>query len=230
MPQVHPGKQAAGEKATDYIEQGMILGLGTGSTAYWTIEKIGQMVREGLHIRAIATSEQSQQQAEHWNIPLVSWNEIDHIDIDIDGADEVDRNFNLIKGGGGALLREKIIAFASRKMIVVADESKRVERLGKFPLPIEVIRFGWEMTARKLQQLNSKAVLRMKDGQPFITDNGNFILDCSFGNIPDPGVLNEMLNGIPGVVENGLFVNRCDTLIVGYEDGSAEAFSKAAAN
>lgn len=226
MPNINPGKIAAGEKATEYIEQGMILGLGTGSTAYWAIEKIGKMVRDGLHIRAIATSEQSHKQALQWNIPLITWNEIDHIDLDIDGADEVDKDFNLIKGGGGALLREKIIASASRKMIVVADESKKVETLGKFPLPVEIIRFGWEMTARKLQQLNCKVALRQKDDEPFITDNGNYILDCDFGTISTPAILNEKLNNIPGVVENGLFVDQCDTLVIGFEDGTTTVWSK----
>lgn len=226
MPPIHPGKKAAGEKATEFIQQGMVVGLGTGSTAFWAIEKIGQMVKEGLHIRAIATSEQSRQQAEKWNIPVVSWGEIDHIDVDIDGADEVDENFNLIKGGGGALLREKIIAFASRKMIVVADQSKRVNLLGRFPLPVEVIPFGWEMTARRISQLNCKAVLRHKNKAVFITDNGNYILDCQFGSIPAPDILNDKLNNIPGVVENGLFVGRSDTLIIGYDDGSAEIFTK----
>lgn len=226
MPQIHPGKKAAGEKATEYIEQGMILGLGTGSTAYWAIERIGAMVRDGLQIRAIATSEKSCRQAIQWGIPLVSWEEIDHIDVDIDGADEIDEDFNLIKGGGGALLREKIIASASRRMIVVADESKRVKTIGKFPLPVEVARFGWEMTARKLQQLNCRTTLRHLDEEPFITDNGNYIIDCHFGVISSPQKLNEILNTTPGVVENGLFIGRCDTLVVGYENGSTEVFLK----
>lgn len=224
MSDIHPGKKAAGQKATDYIDAGMTVGLGTGSTAYWAIEKIGVLVSQGLEIRAIATSVQSEKQAKDLNIPLVGFAEIDHIDLDIDGADEVDEELNLIKGGGGALLREKIIAAASQKMIVVADESKQVKHLGKFPLPVEVIPFGWEMTVRKLQSLSCQAVVRKNEGKPFITDNGNYIVDCSFGTITSPAELNLQLHGIPGVVENGLFIQIASTVIIGYADGHTQVF------
>lgn len=226
MTSINPGKKAAGEKATEYITSGMIVGLGTGSTAFWAIEKIGERVANGLEIKGIATSIQSQQQAEKLNIPLITFAELDHIDVDIDGADEVDENLNLIKGGGGALLREKIIASSSREMIVVADESKMVKTLGKFPLPVEVIPFGWEMTFRKLQSLGCTPVLRKKNDQVFVTDNNNYIIDCGFGSIHSPRDLHSRLNNIPGVVENGLFANICSTVIVGYADGSTKIISQ----
>lgn len=220
MSLIHPGKKAAGEKAADYIEPGMTVGLGTGSTAYWTIEKIGQMVAGGLEIKAIATSKQSELQAQGLGIPLISFAEITRIDVDIDGADEVDGDRNLIKGGGGALLREKIIASSSARMIVVVDDTKLVHQLGRFPLPVEVVPFGWEMTVRKLQATGCTTSVRMKeDGTAFITDNGNYIVDCHFQKIPSPAAMQDRLNLIPGVVENGLFIGMADTIIAGYQDG-----------
>lgn len=224
MAQIHPGKKAAGEKAATFIQPGMTIGLGTGSTAYWAIEKIGALVAEGLQIQAIATSVQSERQAMGLGIPLISFAELDHIDVDIDGADEVDEHLNLIKGGGGALLREKIIASASKKMIVVVDESKLVKRLGKFPLPLEVIPFGWEVTIRKIQDLGCRATVRTKDDQPFITDNGNYIIDCRFAEIISPASLNDQLKAIPGVVETGLFIGIAAMAIIGYADGSTRTF------
>lgn len=220
MAQIHPGKKAAGEKATDFIAPGMTVGLGTGSTAYWAIEKIGALVSQGLEIKAIATSVQSENQAKRLGIPLITFAEMDHIDVDIDGADEIDEHLNLIKGGGGALLREKIIASVSRKMIVVADDSKLVRQLGKFPLPVEVTVFGWEMTIKKIRSLKTEAHVRQVDNKPFITDNGNYIIDCHFEKIMAPTQMNNELKGIPGVVEHGLFIGMATTAIVGYEDGS----------
>lgn len=221
-PNIHPAKKAAGEKAVEFISSGMTVGLGTGSTAYWAILKIGEKVTQGLQIKGIATSVQSEELARQLNIPLITPSEIDHIDVDIDGADEVDEQFNLIKGGGGALLREKIIAAASKKMIIVADQSKLVKQLGKFPLSVEVIPFGWEMTIKKLQELCGKTTLRYKNDKRYITDNNNYIIDCSFDRIPSPAELHSRLNNIPGVIENGLFVDKCDTVVVGYEDGETE--------
>lgn len=222
---IHPGKKAAGEKSAEYIHSGMTVGLGTGSTAFWAIERIGRLVSEGLQIRAVATSVQSEEQARKLHIPLVTFSDIDHFDVDIDGADEVDEHKSLIKGGGGALLREKIIASASDKMIVVVDESKLVTILGKFPLPVEIIPFGWEMTYRKLALSGYKPVLRKKNDKVFITDNGNYILDCHLVSIEQPGLLHDTLNNIPGVVENGLFVNMCHTVVVGYNNGSTRVIS-----
>jgi len=222
MPQIHFGKKAAGEKAAEYIRAGMTVGLGTGSTAYWAIEKIGSMVAGGLDIRAVATSLQSEQQAKDLRIPLVSFASVDHIDLDIDGADEVDERLCLIKGGGGALLREKIIASSSKQMIVVADQSKLVKQLGRFPLAVEVIPFGWELTIRKLKALGCEPTVRMQEGKPFITDNGNLIIDCAFGTISDPAGLHHSLNNTPGVVENGLFVGVASLAIIGYPDGHTQ--------
>jgi ribose 5-phosphate isomerase A len=212
-------KKLAGQKAVEYIQPGMTVGLGTGSTAYWAIKEIGARVKEGLDIRAIATSDESQILAEELHIPLVTFADIAHIDVDIDGADEVDQQGQLTKGGGGALLREKIIAAASLQMIVVIDEHKLVPALGGFPLPVEIVVFGWEMTERKLAALGCNTVLRQKYHQPFITDNGNYIIDCAFNTITNPASLQTTLNELPGVVENGLFVNYAHKIIVGYENG-----------
>jgi ribose 5-phosphate isomerase A len=225
MSSIHPGKKAAGEKATDFIKSGMTVGLGTGSTAYWAIEKIGRMVAAGLQIKAVATSRQSEEQAARLGIPLISFAELVRIDVDIDGADEVDDQRNLIKGGGGALLREKIIASASTTMIIVVDDTKLVRRLGRFPLPVEVVPFAWELTVRKLQAAGCRTSVRMKDGAFFITDNGNYIIDCHFDAIASPAELQDRLNQIPGVVENGLFVGMAGTVIAGYPDGHTRVIS-----
>lgn len=213
-------KKAAAEEAVNYIESGMTIGLGTGSTAYWAIVKIGELVKQGLNIRAIATSAASEALAQRLHIPLVNFAGISHIDVDIDGADEIDEQLNLTKGGGGALLREKIIAAASKRMIVIADEAKKVRTLGAFGLPVEVVRFGWEMTLRKLEGTGSKPVLRKEGDYPFLTDNGNYIIDCAYGELPDPASLDALLHRIPGVVETGLFVQMAHTVIIGKADGT----------
>ncbi|HEY6083529.1 MAG TPA: ribose-5-phosphate isomerase RpiA [Chitinophagaceae bacterium] len=218
-------KQLAGEKAAEYIENGMTVGLGTGSTAYWAIQKIGSMVKQGLQIKAVATSRQSESLARELEIPIVAFADIDHIDIDIDGADEVDPQLNLIKGGGGALLREKIIASNSRRFIVVADESKFVTVLGKFPLPVEVIPFAWELSFRQLQRLGVNPVRRKINGEIFITDNGNYIADLAIGSIPDPRELQQRIGLIPGVAENGLFLRMADTAVIGQANGSVKILS-----
>jgi len=213
-------KQMAGYRAAEFATNGMVVGLGTGSTAHWVIERLGQRVREGLRIRAVATSIRSETLAREWGISIVPFGQIDGIDLAIDGADEVDAALNLIKGGGGSLLREKIVAAASRAFVVVVDESKRVARLGKFPLPVEVVPFGWEMTAKALRKLGCVPVLRSAAGAPFVTDNGNYILDCSFGTIAAPESLYDQLNRIPGVVDNGLFLRMVSKLVVGHADGT----------
>jgi ribose 5-phosphate isomerase A len=213
-------KQIAAEKAVSFIESGMIVGLGTGSTAYWAIEKIGEKIKNReLEIKAIATSKGSEQQAVSLGIPMLTFAEIDQIDITIDGADEADTKLNLIKGGGGALLREKIVASNSRQLIIIADETKFVKQLGKFALPVEAAVFGWEKTFQKLNALGCTPHLRMKDDHPYATDNGNYIVDCAFGQIADPAELHERINAIIGVVENGLFINLASALIVGYTNG-----------
>ncbi|GIP34675.1 ribose-5-phosphate isomerase RpiA [Paenibacillus sp. J2TS4] len=213
------GKQIAGEKAVEYIEDGMLLGLGTGSTVYWTLKKLGKRVKEGLRVQGVPTSRKTGELAAAFGIPLLNISETRELDLTIDGADEVDRYFNLIKGGGGALLREKMVATISRKLIIVVDESKTVPVLGRFPLPVEVVPYGWEVTRRQISELGCTLQLRYQDEVPFLTDNGNYILDCRFTAIEEPQELSTRLNSIPGVVENGLFVNRSDLVIVGGAHG-----------
>jgi ribose 5-phosphate isomerase A len=206
-------KQEVGEKAVEYVKDGMVVGLGTGSTVFYSIKKLGQLVQQGLSIKGVPTSEQTKHLAIELGIPLVSFDEIVQIDVAIDGADEVDPDLNLIKGGGGALLREKIIAAAAKTFIVVADSDKDVDTLGTFPLPIEVVPFGYEMTVKHIRELGGSHKLRQKDGAPFMTDNGNYIVDSSFLEITHPRELEKNLNLIPGVVENGLFVGMADIVI-----------------
>jgi ribose 5-phosphate isomerase A len=216
-------KKMVAEAAVELVEDGMTVGLGTGSTAYWAIVKLGERVKEGLKIRAIATSNESDSLAREQGIPIVSFSDIDKIDITIDGADEVDQNLNLIKGGGGALLREKIIAMASVKLIVIVDETKLVKQLGNFPLPVEVIPFGVENTREKLEKLGCRTEVRRADQHDrFKTDNGNYIVDCKFRGIEDPERLSRDLNSIPGVVENGLFIGVAQKVFVGYQNGKVE--------
>ncbi|MFI5125140.1 MAG: ribose-5-phosphate isomerase RpiA [Chitinophagales bacterium] len=220
-------KQIAAEKAVSFLENGMTIGLGTGTTAWWAIEKIGEKIKkEGWKIRAIATSVRSEEQARSLGIPIFSFAEIGIIDVTIDGADEADGDLHLIKGGGGALLREKIVATNSRQMIVVADESKKVKTLGKFPLPVEVVLFGWERTFEKLRLLGCEPERRMNREAPYLTDNGNYIVDCAFGKIEDPADLHERINAITGVVDNGLFINIASKLVLGLESGEARIISR----
>jgi ribose 5-phosphate isomerase A len=213
-------KKAAAERAVQYVKEGMIVGLGSGSTSYWAIHTLGERIKEGLKIRAVASSKSSEELAKQWGIPLVSFAEIDAIDVTIDGADEVDPDYNLIKGGGGAHLREKILAANSNKLIIIVDESKLVIKLGKFPLPVEIVPFASELTIKKLEALQCKPQIRREKEKEFMTDNGNLIIDCMFNEIVDPKGLSEQLNTIPGVVEHGLFINMTDTIIVGKDDGT----------
>ena len=219
-------KRNAAERAVDYIQDGMIVGLGTGSTAYWAIQKLGYKVQEGLNIKAIATSVQSEKLAKELGIPIITFSEINEIDITIDGADEVDPNLHMIKGGGGALLREKIVAAASKQFIVVVDESKLVNCLGTFPLPIEIVKFGFELTIKKLQLLECEPRLRKKENKAYVTDNGNYIVDCHFNRIENPEELHNRLNLLPGIVDNGLFVNMTRKVIVGYRNGDIKELVK----
>ena len=218
-------KQAAAHKAVQYVKDGMTVGLGTGSTAYWAIQYLGEKVKQGMQITAVATSEETERIASQCGINVSEMDAIDHIDIAIDGADEIDSRLNLIKGGGGALLREKIVAAGSKVFIVIADGSKMVEMLGQFPLPVEIIPFGWQHTARHLTLLGCQAAMRQKEAKRFITDNGNYILDCHFGFISDPAVLQQKINDIPGVVESGLFVKMATRIVIGYDDGRVKEFS-----
>ena len=220
-------KQLAAEKAVSFLENGMTIGLGTGSTAYWAIEKIGEKVKkENWKIRAIAASIRSEEHAKSLGIPIFDFSTISSIDVTIDGADEVDAQLQLIKGGGGALLREKIVASNSKQMIVVADESKWVKTLGRFPLPVEVVHFGWQRTFEKLERLGCETKRRMVGNEPYITDNGNYIADCSFNEIEDPPDLHEAVNAITGVVDNGLFIRIASKLVLGYINGETQIISR----
>ncbi|MGN7412149.1 ribose-5-phosphate isomerase RpiA [Paenibacillus sp. SAF-068] len=215
-------KQIAAERAAEYVEDGMKVGLGTGSTAYYAICRIGERVRDGLNIQAVATSEASDKLAREWGIPIVPFDQIGRLDLTIDGADEVDPDFNLIKGGGGALLREKIVAANSDKLIIVADGSKSVQKLGKFPLPVEVVPFASEWTFQALKKLGCQPHWRMDGEQRYLTDNGNLIADCHLEAIDHAADLNVQLNMLPGVVDNGLFVDMASTVILAHADGSIE--------
>ncbi len=213
-------KKQAGEKAVEYVKDGMVVGLGTGSTVEWTIHKLGELTQEGFEIIGIPTSKRSEALAKKLGIKLSTLIEHPDIDVTIDGADEVDPNLNLIKGLGGALTREKIVASNSKKEIIVVDESKLVKLLGtKAPVPVEVLKFAWNTCKKSLEQLNSKPILRSKNQDYYVTDNNNYILDCRFEGIAKPEELDLKLNNIPGVVENGLFLNLTDTVVVASQDG-----------
>ena len=207
-------KQRAAEAAVEYVKDGMIVGLGTGSTTEYAVKKLGERVRDGLAIRGIPTSDVTKVQAEEEGIPLIDFSETMYIDLTIDGADEIDINLNMIKGGGAALLREKIVASASKEEIIIVSHEKFVKQLGSFPLPVEVIPFGWQVIFNQLETLGGSPDLRLKQGQPLLTDQGNYIIDCRFRQIIDAAQLEQRLNMIPGVVENGLFTGLCTRMIM----------------
>ena len=218
--QVDLYKKTAGEKAVEYIEDGMVLGLGSGSTVYWTLKKLGELVEQGLNIKGIPSSFRTEGWARDCNIPLTDFSEVQVLDLAIDGADEIDPNFNLTKGGGGSLVREKMVNAHAKKVIIIADQSKMVDELGKFPLPVEVLQFGWQLTAQKIAELGGKPVLRDRDGSVFVSNNANYILDCEFYSIPDPEKLHHSLKQLLGVVETGLFVNMTDMVILAGSEGA----------
>lgn len=222
-------KQAAAERAAGLVESGMRLGLGTGSTAALLVEAVGRRVRDGLDIVAVPTSEATRRQAAGLGIRLASLDEMPELDLTIDGADEIDPALRLIKGGGGALLSEKLVASASRRMVVIADGSKRVDRLGRVPLPIEVVALGWETTRRRVASLLREAgyaddlALRPgPGGGPLTTDHGHHILDARLGAIADPEGLGRALKAVLGVVEHGLFVGLASSALIGTQDGVME--------
>ncbi|EFS00687.1 ribose-5-phosphate isomerase RpiA [Listeria seeligeri] len=220
-------KKIAGEKACEWVEYGMVVGLGTGSTVYYTIEKLGELVQQGLKITGVATSEQTARQAEKLGIPLKSLNDVVEIDITIDGADEVTGAFQGIKGGGGALLREKMVAEASRLNIWVVGEEKLVDSLGNFPLPLEVIPFGWKQIKRSLEKEGIQATLRTQQNKEiYQTNNGNYILDIVNQTFTNPIKWQEKLAQVPGIVEQGLFLNYVDIIICGKADGEIELIKK----
>lgn len=215
-------KELVGRTAADYVEDGMVVGLGTGSTAYWFVEEIGQRVQQGLSIVGVTTSHATAQQAERWHIPLRSVDDVPYIDVTVDGADEVTLDFAGIKGGGGALLFEKIVATHSKRNIWVVDDSKVVDYLGAFPLPVEVVRYGSKVLLQRWQQQGYQPVLRQREGQPMVTDDGNYIIDLHLGRIDDPKALASLLDHTVGVVEHGLFLTSTDTVLVGSADGVRE--------
>lgn len=215
-------KKAAALKAVEFVRDGMVVGLGTGSTAKHMVIALGEKVRAGMTLRGVPTSQETAALARQSGIPLIDAENRWEIDVAIDGADQVDPAFNLIKGGGGALLKEKIVAASAKQFIVLVDHSKQVPVLGgSFPLPIEVIPFGWGSTAREIQRLTkSPVVLREHNGAPFKTEAGNLIVDVHLARIEQPADLEIALNQIPGIVETGLFVGRTDILIVGKASGT----------
>jgi len=227
---IDKAKFAAAKRAAGYVQPGMRLGLGTGSTAAWLVRCLGEMVRdEGLRIKGVPTSARTAALAREVGIEVITLDEARWLDLTIDGADEFDANLNLIKGGGGALLHEKIVATASDQMVVIADISKQVETLGAFPLPVEVIPFGWQTTKVLIEEtligldvLGRTSTLRMNGDTPYRTDEGNLIIDLHLNRIGQARQLSLVLNQIPGVVENGLFLDICDAVVIGYGDGRVE--------
>lgn len=215
-------KEAAGKAAVDYLQNGMTLGIGTGTTVAFFLEHLIIRCKEGLRISAIATSEQTRKLALRGNIPLLDSGEVTHLDLAVDGADEIDQKKQMIKGGGGALLREKITAFMADQMIVIIDEKKHVEHLGAFPLPVEIAPFGIAATLLHLTEEGFHPRLRHTPlNNPFMTDNGNFIADLFFQNlITDPANIDHQLRGIPGILETGLFLNLAKTVIIGHANGT----------
>ena len=216
-------KETAARQAVTYIQNGMVLGLGSGSTATFAIQAIGERVAEGLKVVGVPTSQRSRELAKALQIPLVDLSDVDSIDITIDGADEVDPHFNLIKGGGGALLREKLVACASKEVIIICDESKIKPFLGAFPLPVAIIPFGWRSTLSRLQTICPSAHLRAQKNNseiPFISDDGLYIIEMPFQKIADPENLEKTLKSVIGVVEIGLFTKIATRVIVGSSSGS----------
>jgi len=212
-------KEAAGRAAAKLVNDGDVVGLGTGSTAYFAVVALGERVHAGMKVVGIPTSIKTADQARAAGIPLTTLDQHPVIDITIDGADELDPHLRLIKGGGGALLREKVVASASKKMVVVADSAKLVPVLGKFPLPIEIISFARTVVEKKIVALGATPKLRTRpDGTPYLTDNGNQILDCSFQEIADPAALARTLSDTPGIVEHGLFIGLASMALIGRED------------
>ena len=212
-------KQMVGEKAAEYVKDGMIVGLGTGSTAYYLVEALGRRVKEGLTITGVTTSTRTKEQAESLNIPLVDLNDVEKIDLTIDGSDEVSQEYQGIKGGGGALLFEKLVANASEKVIWIVDDSKMVEKLGAFPLPVEIVSFGYKQLFRLFESKNLNPKLRLTDSKEvYLTDGGHYIIDLHLNKIENPKELATWLDGLTGVVEHGLFLDMVNTVIVGHEN------------
>jgi ribose 5-phosphate isomerase A len=222
MSDLERSKRTAGKKSVDFIKPGMVVGLGTGSTAKYMIEELGKRIKTGrlTNIRCVASSKQTEIQAQQLGLPLTAFRNINQIDITIDGADEIDKNLNLIKGGGGALLREKILAQNSRRLMIIADETKMSGFLGeKWSVPIEVLPFAWEIEAAYLQSIGGEwSIRKAKSAEIFLTDQQNYILDCNFGVMQDPGLIANKLDQRAGILGHGLFINMASDVIIGADD------------
>lgn len=208
-------KELAAKEAVKYIKDKQVVGLGTGSTAYFAIAEVGRMVENGMKIYAVPTSAQTAEQAKSLGIPLVSIDDVDSIDVTIDGADEFDADLNLIKGGGGALLKEKMVARITKKQIIIADSSKKVDKLGAFKIPVEVLPFAADFACKRIEEFGGKVKIRRKENEIFLTDEQNFIIDADFGLIENVYEISDKINNIEGVVCNGLFLNLADVVIMG---------------
>lgn len=227
---IDQAKFAAAKRAVEFVEDGMRVGLGTGSTAAWMVRCLAERMREeGMQVTGVPTSNRTADLARQLGIKVITLDEARWLDVTIDGADEFDAQLNLIKGGGGALLQEKIVATASDQMIVIADAAKEVVNLGAFPLPVEVVPFGWQTTRALIEEvlvgmdvLGRNTALRLNGAQPFVTDEGNYIVDLHLNRIGNPRQLSLVMNQIPGVVENGLFIDICDVVVIGSGDGKVE--------
>ena len=212
-------KKIAGEKAAEYIKEGMLVGLGTGSTAKYLVAKVGELVNNGLNIHAVATSKATESQAYELGIPLLDVNEVKYLDIAIDGVDEIDKNFNATKGGGGALFREKIVANLAKEIIWIMDDSKLVDSLGNFPLPVEILPYGYKITFQKLKELGLNPRIRLNGDELYVTDNGNYIFDLQLSAPVDVYDIKQKLDNTVGVLETGQFLNMCNRIIVGTDNG-----------
>ncbi|SFD69441.1 ribose-5-phosphate isomerase [Lentibacillus persicus] len=215
-------KQAAAKASLKYVREGMILGLGSGSTMYYVLEEFGSLVKSGFHIKGVPTSQRTAGWAEEFGIPLVELKRHTAVDLAIDGANQVSNDFHLLKGGGGSLVREKIVDASANELVILVDESKCVSHLHGALLPVEVLPFGWEKTAVIIEKLGYEPALRYKDNSPFISDNGNYILDCGFNIIDNPQKTHLQLKEITGVVDTGLFIGMADRIIIGKEEGTVE--------
>ena len=213
-------KKIAGEKAAEYVKDGMTLGLGTGSTAFHAVNAVGELVKKGMKPQAVPTSKATEAQARELGIPLLTIDEVEHIDLAIDGVDEIDPAFNAIKGGGGALYREKVVATMADEVIWIMDDSKLVEKIGAFHLPVEIAQYGSKQAIAKMEAYGWNPVLRVRDGKTFVTDNGNFIADLHLGAGFDIEDVYNKLSGMLGVLEHGLFLNMCKRIIVGTDEGA----------
>ncbi|WNX85062.1 ribose-5-phosphate isomerase RpiA [Agathobaculum sp. NTUH-O15-33] len=212
-------KKMAGDKAAEYVKDGMVLGLGTGSTAFHLVNAVGELVKNGMKLKAIPTSKATEAQACELGIPLLTIDEVEHIDLAIDGVDEIDPQFSAIKGGGGALYREKVVATLADEVIWIMDESKLVDQIGAFHLPVEIAQYGSKQAMKKMEEFGFHPVLRVKEGRTFVTDNGNFIADLHLGAGFDIEDVRQKLGTIVGVLEHGLFLNMCKRMVVGTKDG-----------